>query len=101
AQPLNDADINDRLQTARMFIRLQRESQPMTRRSWHWIRESIANVREGLLPYLAAPKLSGRRVKTDRSFPTNRDYMGLPDHRGDALLDALEEWKARQPPSVL
>jgi hypothetical protein len=57
AQSLNDPKVDDRFRAAIGFISELRTWQPIPGRSWHWLREAIANVREGLVPHLRAPRL--------------------------------------------
>jgi hypothetical protein len=71
-----------------------------TSRGVNWLTEAIANVREGLVPHLAAPTLSGRIPKRRRSFPTTSEYNAMPRgvrDDGATLLDALGEWGAARP----
>jgi hypothetical protein len=62
-----------------------------------WLGEAIANVREGLVPYLAAPPFvpwSRTRIHTSRSFPRPFEMRVINQHkRPDAIVDALDAWK--------
>ena len=43
-----------------------------------WLSEAIANIREGLLPYLAAPRFLARAPASKRSFPTLLELEAMP-----------------------
>ncbi len=52
--------------------------------------EATANVRAGLVPHLASPRLFGRRRPTEHAFPT---FHELSRMRSRNILDALDEWR--------
>jgi hypothetical protein len=99
AQPLRSRDLDERFQAAMdylstfMFGRQDRQ-QPG---GWKgWLREATANIREGLVPYLAAPRLlpSRRDTTLERSFPTLAELQAMPHGAdGEELIDALVAWK--------
>jgi hypothetical protein len=102
AEPLDDADLHHRFQAALSFtfeFQLWR-LEPVGAR--HWLRETAANVREGLLPHLAAPRLVARKPETKRSFPKLDTFNAIErDPEGNALLEALDRWSTNETPTRL
>jgi hypothetical protein len=101
AQPLHDYDLDERLQTALMFLSDVQEwtKQPVGVRPW--MRAAIENVRAGLAPYLAPPPaIPWRRLTEDveRSFPTFSEYIGIKREGGDPeeITQALDDWYAEE-----
>jgi hypothetical protein len=98
AEPLDDPVLRDRFQTAVAFSSELVTWPEPSGAARHWLREALANVREGLVPHLAAPTLSGRIAERKRSFPTSTEYNAMPknDRDGRDLLDALVDWRANR-----
>jgi hypothetical protein len=99
AEPLLDDDLDDRFKAALSYVLTFQEWQKMPGRGSHWLGEAVANVREGLVPYLAAPRLIPLRRRTfrKRSFPTSDELQSMKhDPSGEALTEALDAWKENQ-----
>jgi hypothetical protein len=100
AQPLGSSELDDRFQAAidYLFTFTLWQPPPGPPGGRRWLGEGIANIREGLLPFLAAPRfLPVRRDRATRSFPTKAELLAMPrGANGQELIDALEEWKAAQ-----
>lgn len=90
AQPLSSTELDDRFQAALDYVigyGLRPPGQPEPVGAWRLVNDAVANVREGLIPFLAAPRfLPGRAVAKLRSFPTVAELRAMP--AGD------EEWVA-------
>jgi hypothetical protein len=107
AQPLGDADLADRVGAADWYAFMLRidinlvapEPAEMTR-AWRWARAALANVRAGLVPHLASPKLVGRRRAAERSFPTQEQLvdLGLIETGVDlrSIIYALDVWASER-----
>jgi hypothetical protein len=109
AEPLDDSDLADRFRAAVSFnSELQTWPDP-TSQATHWLTNAIVNVRKGLVPHLAAPKLIpepgtprliriGRVPERERTFPTASEYNAMPNSARDGsdLLDALVKWRANR-----
>jgi hypothetical protein len=95
AQPLDDSELDDRMRAGLALCFEMAPTPPG--RSWHWLRESIANVRAGLVPHLSAPKLVRRRRPAERSFPTSDELNAMPSDGGtDDFIDALVDWRNKR-----
>jgi hypothetical protein len=100
-QPLGSQDLDDRFRTAidYLFTFTLWQPPPGPPGGRRWLSEAIANIREGLVPYLAAPRfLPFRRDDTlERSFPTLAELQAMPrGANGQELVDALQAWKDAQ-----
>jgi hypothetical protein len=99
AQPLDDADVNDRFEAARNFATDMELWGSVPERARSWAYEAILNVRAALVPYLAAPRLIGKWPPPERSFPTRSELSEMPKSAhvrdGTARLDALDAWKKK------
>ncbi len=65
-----------------------------------WLAEAVANVREGLASYLAAPAFLPfrERLSLPRSFPTTAELEAMPNgDNGNELTQALAAWKEAHP----
>jgi hypothetical protein len=98
AQPLDDPELDDRMQATNWFalkLRVTRGPQELNFNEvaamWYWTREAIANVRAGLVPHLASPRLLGRRRPTDRAFPTFAEVTKMGQKA--SFDDDLVEWR--------
>jgi hypothetical protein len=102
AQPLGSSELDDRFLAAidYVFTFTLWQPPPGPPGGRRWLGEAIANIREGLLPFLAAPGfLPVRRNGVTRSFPTKDELLAMPHGAdGQELIDALEQWKAAQGP---
>jgi hypothetical protein len=99
AQPLNSSELDDRFRAAYDFLFMGGLWQPPgvepvgARR---WMEEAVANIREGLVPYLAAPHFLPFRsaIVLPRSFPTLEELQAMPHGAdGQELMSALNAWK--------
>jgi hypothetical protein len=100
AEPLFDDDLDDRFIAALSYLSTFQERRKRPTGSHRWLRESVANVREGLVPYVAAPRLIPLRRRTfrKRSFPTLDELKAMKhDPNEEALMEALEAWEKDQP----
>jgi hypothetical protein len=97
AEPLESPDLSDRFLAALHYGLMfgTWHPQPPPPGARRWLGEAVANIREGLKPYLAAPRFIGfRGSKADRSFPRLDELRAMPQGAdAQELLDALEEWK--------
>lgn len=102
SQPLGDGDLDDRLIAAHYFLTTIQEwaGRQAPGGELRWAREAVANVREGLAPYLSPPRvipLSRRKLATSRSFPTFAELKGIELHQDPSgLIEALDSWKNSQ-----
>jgi hypothetical protein len=96
AQPLADDDLDDRFQAAGLYLFDVQEMSRETSGTRHWLMNAIVNVRDALLPHLAAPDFVPRRRRPgDRSFPTKDELSEMKRGRdGQALIDDLVAWRA-------
>jgi hypothetical protein len=99
AQPLGDAELDDRLKAASSFVVTFQEWREKPDGSRRWLGEAIANVREGFAAYLApSPLIPWRRTKIERlrSFPTYGELLSFERRarEPEALVEALEDWHA-------
>jgi hypothetical protein len=70
---------------------------PETSASRYWLSRAITNVREGLVPHLAAPTFFGRDEPPERTFPTLEELNAMPNsNEGQERIDALNDWDARR-----
>ena len=99
-QPLDDGELDDRFRAALYFNNsvLTWPSEPG--RARYWLGLAITNVRLGLVPHLAAPRLLPRGTPSrERSFPTMSDLAAMQDdsRNGNVLIDELVDWRAAHP----
>jgi hypothetical protein len=101
AQPLHDHDLDERLQTALLFLSDVQEWTKQPVGVGPWMRAAMENVRAGLAPYLAPPPaLPWRRLREDaeRSFPAFSEYIGIKRDGGDPeeITQMLDDWYAEE-----
>jgi hypothetical protein len=109
AEPLYDADLEDRVEVAIYLV-----SQPMLVggfRGERLLARAIADARAGLLPHLSRPGLwPRRRNPVGRTFPTSSELIAMHDIERDdegfliyqddeGLMDQIDEWQKRAKPS--
>jgi hypothetical protein len=59
-----------------------------------WLSEAIANVREGLVPHLEAPRFVGQREPPARFFPSVEELDAMPySEDGTTRIEALDQWQ--------
>lgn len=97
-QPLGSVDLDDRFRAAMDYVLTLAlwQPQPGPPGGRHWLSEAVANIREGLIPYLAAPRFwpFHRETASQRSFPKFDELRAMPHGPdGQKLIDALAEWK--------
>lgn len=100
AQPLLSRDLEDRFQAALSYAfnwgLWNPGPEPVGAR--HWLAEAVANIREGLVPYLSAPRFLpfATADANIRSFPTINELKAMPQNATQELIVALAAWKERQ-----
>ena len=103
AQPLGSDGLDERFWVALVHLNsmsspyglMSSPSGPEDRsRARRWLYRAIANVREGLVPFLAPPRFlpHQRAIELPRSFPTYDDYQEMIQGE-QSLLDALDDWR--------
>jgi hypothetical protein len=105
AEPLNDAELDDRFRAALSYNLDLQGWAPPPGRARHWLYTAIANVRLALVQHLYAPRLLPVAHKpAKRWFPTSKELNAMaqdPTGRdGNVRIDALVDWRAAQPPEV-
>lgn len=101
AQPLGSNDLDDRFRAALDYVMTfglwpDHQAEPVG--GWRWVGEAVANVREGLVPFLSAPGFLPFHSRTTlpRSFPTAAELQAMPTGvDGQELVVALNDWKAQ------
>jgi hypothetical protein len=102
AQPLGSDDLDDRFRASLDLVFTWGSWQPNPEPvgALRWTMESVSNIREGLVPFLAAPRfLPFRQTFTlHRSFPRFAELDAMPrGANGQELMTALNEWKEQHP----
>ena len=100
AEPVDDADLDDRFEAAQSFNTdlLVWDEEPG--RGRYWLGNAIWTVRAGIVPYLSAPRLVGRKRPKERCFPTVSELNAMPSdpkaRDGNIRIDALVDWRPKQ-----
>jgi hypothetical protein len=100
AQPLDDFDLDQRMDVALYFFSDAQEwgAQPVGARPW--MQRAIDNVRVGLAPYLAPPPIIPRRpqqVFVEKLFPRFDEYIAIKRFAEDdpeGVTQGLDDWFA-------
>jgi hypothetical protein len=98
AQPLGSQELDERFQAfldyALMFGVWHPAPPPAV--AIRWLQDAVRNIRDGLVPYLAAPRFLPRRNRNlARSFPTLAEIQAMPHGaNGMDLINALGDWNA-------
>jgi hypothetical protein len=103
SQPLGDGDLDDRFKAALSFVTAIQEWAGRQRPGGElrWMREAVANVREGLAPYLSPPSIvpwGWRKPAKSRSFPKLNELQRIERSQDpSSVIEALDAWKDNQP----
>jgi hypothetical protein len=105
AEPVGDFELDDRFRAAQAFALDMELAEEEPGRARHWLYLAIWNVRAALVPHLKAPRLVGRRLPMERSFPTFAELNAMPSdpsgRDGNVRIDALVEWRAEHAEDAL
>jgi hypothetical protein len=98
AQPLDDNDLDQRFRVALSYNVELVGWDEKTSAARDWLAGAISDIREALVPHLAAPNFIRRNREVLREFPTQEELNAMPSDRygrkGQPRIDALVQWKA-------